>query len=66
MMGADFQKGLMLTSFYLGVNTAFSIFATPNVFRYQAGPLIWMSAFTLLAYDYLFTGWNPSPAIQKE
>ena len=66
MVGADFRKGLVLTAVYLSVNTAFSIFATPNVFRYQIGPLIWMSAFALLAYDYLFTGWNPGSAVQKE
>jgi len=66
MLQENFRKGLTLTSAFLGVNTAFSVFATPNVFRYQVGPLIWMCAFTLLAYDLLFTGWNPAPAIQKE
>jgi len=59
------RKGLLLTAVYLGVNAAFSIFATPNVFRYQVGPLILLFIFMLLVCDLLFNGWNPASAARK-
>ncbi|MBN9383904.1 MAG: hypothetical protein J0H74_24325 [Chitinophagaceae bacterium] len=62
----DFQKGLLLAAVYLGVNAAFSIFAVPNVFRYQIGPLIWLFTYTFLACDLLLSEWSPGPAILKE
>lgn len=62
----DFRKGLMLAAVYLGINAAFSIFATPNVFRYQVGPLILLFTFTFLAYELLLSEWNPGSAAPKE
>jgi hypothetical protein len=62
----DLRNGILLTGVYWGVNAAFSIFATPNVFRYQVGPMIWLFVLTLLIVDALSHRWTPGSAAQKE
>ncbi|MBN8854616.1 MAG: hypothetical protein J0H07_22325 [Sphingobacteriales bacterium] len=61
----EFRAAMVLTGVYFLVNAAFCIFSTPNVFRYQAAPLIWLFVFTLLAYHRVFSPWNPVPAARK-
>lgn len=62
----EFRAAMVLTGVYFVVNAAFCILSTPNVLRYQMAPLIWLLVFTVLAYDRLFSSWNPSPAARRE
>ncbi|HVV02759.1 MAG TPA: hypothetical protein VHC96_00990 [Puia sp.] len=62
----EFRAAMVLTGVYFVVNAAFCIVSTPNVLRYQAGPLIWLFVFTILAYHRLFSSWNPVPVARRE
>ncbi|MDO6435228.1 glycosyltransferase family 39 protein [Flavitalea sp. BT771] len=62
---SGFREALLMTMTFFAVNAAFCIFATPNMFRYQVAPMIWLFVFTLLTYDRLFSRWIPGPAARK-
>jgi hypothetical protein len=63
---SGFREGLLMTVTYFAVNAAFCIFATPNVFRYQVAPMIWLFVLTLLTYGRMFSPWIHGSAARKE
>jgi len=62
---SGFREGLLMTVTYFAVNAAFCIFATPNMFRYQVAPMIWLFILTLLTYERIVSRRIPGPAARK-